>query len=174
MGLTRSEGPLFGQKVTLRLWQPDEAEWYVSARDEAVFRFTTESRTLTVDVARKRITDCVADQACVGYAIVEAASSTLAGNIALSPLDANGTEAEVMYWLAAAARGRGLATDAVRTLVDWAFRALPIVSVCLLTDSENLTSQQVALRCGFEPRGTSGGRMRFVRQQEQTRIAYQE
>jgi [ribosomal protein S5]-alanine N-acetyltransferase len=163
MTFTRSTAPLAGQRVTLRQWQPEEAEWYVSARDEEIFRFTTEHRGLTADVARANIAACLTDPSCIGYAIVETATGELAGNIAMSPLDLEDERAEVMYWLAPSARRRGLVTDAVRTLVAWAFDALPIAEVELLTDPENEPSQRVAERCGFASVGMVDGRMLFRR-----------
>ena len=55
----------------------------------------------------------------------------------------------VGYWLLPAARGRGLATRAVRLLSAWAIRDLGLANVRLTTAPENAISQRVAERSGF-------------------------
>jgi len=55
----------------------------------------------------------------------------------------------VGYWLLPAARGRGLATSAVRLLSSWAMRELGIMNLRLTTAPDNERSQRVAERSGF-------------------------
>jgi RimJ/RimL family protein N-acetyltransferase len=57
--------------------------------------------------------------------------------------------AEIGYWLAPEARGRGLATRALRLLSAWTLRETDIARLQLQTDVENLASQAVATRAGF-------------------------
>ena len=57
------------------------------------------------------------------------------------------------YWMAANARGRGLATAALRTLSRWAIEELGLGRVELATDPENLASQRVAEKAGFQREG---------------------
>jgi RimJ/RimL family protein N-acetyltransferase len=57
--------------------------------------------------------------------------------------------AEIGYWLSPEARGRGLATRALRLLSAWALRETDIARLQLQTDVENLASQAVATRAGF-------------------------
>jgi RimJ/RimL family protein N-acetyltransferase len=57
--------------------------------------------------------------------------------------------AEIGYWLAPEARGRGLATRALRLLSAWTLRETGIARLQLQTDVENLASQAVATRAGF-------------------------
>jgi len=54
------------------------------------------------------------------------------------------------YWVAAGARGRGIATRAVRLLTDWAFDALEIEWMQLVIDPENKPSRRVAERAGYQ------------------------
>jgi RimJ/RimL family protein N-acetyltransferase len=56
---------------------------------------------------------------------------------------------ELGYWLAAHARGRGVASAAVSLALDWAFDGLGLLRVELATTVENLSSQAVARRHGF-------------------------
>jgi RimJ/RimL family protein N-acetyltransferase len=57
------------------------------------------------------------------------------------------------YWLAAGARGRGAATQAVRLLARWAFADLGLARLELTCGPDNAASQQVAVRCGFSREG---------------------
>jgi RimJ/RimL family protein N-acetyltransferase len=61
--------------------------------------------------------------------------------------------AEVGYWLAAGARGRGVATAATRALTDWAFEELGLHRVELFAATDNAASRAVAERAGFELEG---------------------
>lgn len=63
-------------------------------------------------------------------------------------------EAEIGYWLLAAARGSGLATRAVRLLCDWAFGVCELRRLQLATLPGNAASERVARHCGFVPAGT--------------------
>jgi RimJ/RimL family protein N-acetyltransferase len=57
--------------------------------------------------------------------------------------------AEVGYWLALEARGRGHAARAVRLICTWGVRTLGFERIDLLAATGNLRSQSVAERCGF-------------------------
>src|ERR1700733_7957692 len=61
--------------------------------------------------------------------------------------------AEVGYWLAREARGRGAATIAVRLVSRWAFTVVGIDRLSLQTAPENVASQRVAERAGFTREG---------------------
>jgi RimJ/RimL family protein N-acetyltransferase len=59
----------------------------------------------------------------------------------------------VGYWLLPEARGKGLATRAVRLLSHWAFADLGLARLQLLTEPSNEDSHRVAERCGFQREG---------------------
>ncbi len=154
--------PLFGEAIALRTWEQDDADWYLHARDEDIFRWTTERRGLTTEFVRNAIERYLSHPTYAGFAITDASSGSLLGNIALVISEAEPCWAEVMYWLAAPARGRGAATGAVRTIARWAFETLAIERIELLTDEGNNASQGVAQRAGFVPRGKRGQRLLFT------------
>ena len=155
--------PLIGAAIALRTWEQDDAEWYVSARDEEILFWTTEPRDLTPENARGAIERHLSHPTYAGFAITDLASGSLLGNVALVITEAeHHCWGEVMYWLAAAARGRGAATEAVRTMARWAFETLPIERIELLTDPENVASQRVAQRAGFATQGKRGKRLLFT------------
>jgi RimJ/RimL family protein N-acetyltransferase len=57
------------------------------------------------------------------------------------------------YRLASEARGRGVATHAVRLLARWAFAELGLARLELTCSPDNEASQRVAERCGFVREG---------------------
>jgi RimJ/RimL family protein N-acetyltransferase len=61
--------------------------------------------------------------------------------------------ASVGYWLASEARGRGVATHAVRLLARWVFAELGLARLELTCSPDNEASQRVAERCGFVREG---------------------
>ena len=160
MAISVPSATLHGKIVDLRAWRPDDAEWYVGARDEEIFRWTTEPRALDPGVLRLVIEANTRDPKWVGCAITDPASGALLGNIALK-IEGRAGEAEASYWVAAEARGRGVASDAVRTLVQWAFEAGSIERVDLFIAPGNTASQRVAAHAGFQPAGEIDGSLRF-------------
>jgi ribosomal-protein-alanine N-acetyltransferase len=124
--------------VVLRQWRPTDADWYAdAAHDPEVQRYTTESPTLTTAEVRAVIV-ALADQAdTVGLVVCEATTGQRLGNIALRH---DATVGEVSYWVAASARGRGVATRALRLLSAWAFATLGLSEIRLWPHADNLTS----------------------------------
>ncbi len=61
--------------------------------------------------------------------------------------------ASVGYWLSPGARGRGVATHAVRLLARWTFAELGLARLELTCSTDNEASQRVARRCGFAREG---------------------
>jgi RimJ/RimL family protein N-acetyltransferase len=63
-------------------------------------------------------------------------------------------EAEVGYWLLESARGRGVATRALRLLSEWAFATCDLELLQLTTLPGNTRSERVAQAGGFRDAGT--------------------
>jgi GrpB-like predicted nucleotidyltransferase (UPF0157 family) len=59
----------------------------------------------------------------------------------------------VGYYLAAEARGRGLATRALKLLSRWGIEELGLARIEVLAHPDNVGSQRVALRVGFQREG---------------------
>jgi RimJ/RimL family protein N-acetyltransferase len=158
---------LSGDGFLLRPWKEEEAAWYIAARDEEIFRWTTEKRTLTLAETEDAIRAANENPGCVCLAIADADSLDLLGNIALVFLPGSKKSGEIMYWLAPAARGRGIATRAVGLLCHWAFGAFDMDRIVLTTHPENERSQAVARRAGFwrvegtDPAGSAGNVLRY-------------
>jgi RimJ/RimL family protein N-acetyltransferase len=75
------------------------------------------------------------------------------GGASLYDVDRSQGRAGIGYWVAAEARGRGVATHAVRLLAGWGFSALGLARIELTCGPDNLASQRVAERCGFVREG---------------------
>lgn len=151
--------------VALRAWEPEDAQWYAdSVRDADIQRFTTDPPTLTADEVRTAIIALRSAEPPndgslpdVGLLICDATTGERLGNIAFA-----GHGAELSYWVAAPARGRGVATRAVHLLVHYAFDVLHADEVRLWTCSDNVASGAVAERAGFV-REPSEDRQRSVK-----------
>jgi ribosomal-protein-alanine N-acetyltransferase len=133
--------------VLLRPWEAADAEWYVAAAgDQLILRFTSEPPDLTVGRVRASIGDLAAREDVVGFAVCDSTSGQWLGNIGISYADGIG---HVSYWVARAARGRGVATRALRLVSDWAVQTLALREVRLWTEVGNTGSQRVAERAGY-------------------------
>jgi ribosomal-protein-serine acetyltransferase len=88
------------------------------------------------DELRDRISS-LAEAAAAGRAIeltiADADEDRLAGSVILHSFDWRHQHAEVGFWLLAEDRGRGLATEGVALMVDWAFRELGLHRVEMIT-----------------------------------------
>jgi RimJ/RimL family protein N-acetyltransferase len=84
--------------------------------------------------------------------IVDAGSDRLLGAIEFRPAD--GT---IGYWVAAGARGRGVATRALRLVCDWRSER----PLRLMTHPDNVASQRVAEKAGFRRVGRTEHRPAF-------------
>lgn len=74
--------------------------------------------------------------------------------LGLAPeIDHDAGELELGYIVASGARGRGVATEILRLLTEWAFQALHAERAFLIIDVENRASQRVAERCGYRHEG---------------------
>ena len=74
---------------------------------------------------------------------------TCMGSIWLNLSATDRSTASIGYWLLPVARGRGLATSAVRLLAAWAVRDFGIEHLRITTAPDNPRSQRVAERSGF-------------------------
>jgi RimJ/RimL family protein N-acetyltransferase len=85
------------------------------------------------------------------FRIVDVSTDEVVGGVNLRFADFE--IAEVSYFLRASARGRGLATRAVRLVSRWAFDELGIERIELRAHPENEASRRVAERAGFTREG---------------------
>jgi RimJ/RimL family protein N-acetyltransferase len=87
------------------------------------------------------------------FAIVDVASDRPVGSVGVHWLDREQRVAEVGYWVARKARGRGVASRAVRLVARWAIESCGIERLQLRADVLNEASQKVAEKSGFRREG---------------------
>jgi RimJ/RimL family protein N-acetyltransferase len=86
------------------------------------------------------------------FAIADEDGSFL--GLALAPrIEDDARTAELGYVVAPAARGRGVATEALRQLTKWALAERCMLRLELLISVENTASKRVAERCGYVREG---------------------
>lgn len=82
------------------------------------------------------------------FVIVDAESGALLGAIGVHRFGGEDDGPEVGYWLERSARGRGIATRALRLVSDWACRDLG-VRLLLQADVRNAASRRVAEKAQY-------------------------
>ena len=151
------EGPVLSDGVvTLRNWRPDDARAVFEAcQDPLIARHTYVPVPYRREHADGFIANCMRAFASgsseAGFAIADAATDQVLGSMSRSPLD--GHRAGFGYWLAPRARGRGVATRALRLIADWTLATTDAIRLDLYTDLDNPASGAVAERAGFEREG---------------------
>ncbi len=154
--------------VTLRRWRAEDVPFVARAgQDPVMARWIPVPSPHTTTDAERWLARADAewlDGVRAEVAVTDASDGSLLGAVGLV-LDQAGT-AEVGYWTAPEARGRGAAPRAAALHARWGFEALGLSRVQLLADVENTASQRVAAKAGFtregvakaarpEPRGTA-------------------
>lgn len=86
------------------------------------------------------------------FVIVEGGSGELLGAIGMG-VNQRMKIGHIGYWVAAAARRRGVASGALRVLAGWALEKGGLGRLELVTDPDNVGSQRVAERVGFQREG---------------------
>jgi RimJ/RimL family protein N-acetyltransferase/catechol 2,3-dioxygenase-like lactoylglutathione lyase family enzyme len=144
--------------VALRPWRRDDAGDLVAALDDPEvslwipvipYPYRLEDAEVFFDLVGRE-----ADAGrMVAGAIVDHADGRLFGGIGMSSISRGNASAEVGYWVAAAERGRGVATRAAKLLVDWGFAELGLDRIGLLADTDNVASRRVAKKLRFVEEG---------------------
>jgi RimJ/RimL family protein N-acetyltransferase len=144
---------LADEAIRLRPWSEADLEAVKQAAgDPLISRYTRVPRYETVDDVKRSFDSHDAIRKAgdtLHLAIADARADHFLGSVLLNRFDWTDRRAEVGYWLARWARGRGVATRAVRMLSRWAVLQLGLTRVALYTDTENEASQRLAERSGF-------------------------
>jgi RimJ/RimL family protein N-acetyltransferase len=144
--------------VRLRPWRLDDVARVTEAcRDPEIPRWTAViPDPYTEDDARTWIEQTIRDwdqHREAAFAVTDAETDEVMGAIGLSLQQHLGLQASIGYWVAKEARGRGIATAALRLVARWGLNDLRLPRVQLLTDPENVPSQRVAEKAGFQREG---------------------
>jgi RimJ/RimL family protein N-acetyltransferase len=147
-------------RLHLRPWQAGDAPAVLAAcQDPEIARWTAVPQPYTAEVARAWVEQLAPAEWAEGrgapFAVLDAVDGTLLGSTALMRLDAGA--AEVGYWVAPGARGRGVATEALGAVCRWGVGALGLGRLTWLAYVGNDGSRRVAERVGFAFEGTLRG-----------------
>jgi RimJ/RimL family protein N-acetyltransferase len=149
--------PLTDGEIVLRRWEPRDAPAITAAcQDPEIPRWTVVPHNYTERHAREFIAGTAVELASgreLALAIVDV-EDRLLGALGISNFDWTDLKAEIGYWMAADARGRGIGARATRMLAVWALSRLGLERLELLANPENDASQRLAERAGFTREGT--------------------
>jgi RimJ/RimL family protein N-acetyltransferase len=159
--------PLADELVLLRPWQADDVpDKLMAFADPTIQRFMSATGLPATEddvraffaqqkPARRRGEE-------LQWAIVEPGDPAVVfGGCSLYGIDLQQGRAATGYWLAPAARGRGLVTHAVLLIARWAFDELGVMRLELTCGPDNERSQRVAERIGFTREGVLRSQMPF-------------
>ena len=148
---------LHGALVALRMFSAEDAPWIQMAcdRPEMARFIPVIPSPYTIAHAKAFVRyaqDAWEQETSAPFAITTTAGQPL-GAIEVQREQSDPAHAAIGYWLRPEARGRGAATEAVRLASLWAFDALHVERLSLITNPENKASQSVAERAGYRREG---------------------
>lgn len=154
--LSFPDPPLTDGVVGLRPWtEADVPAIAACCQNPEIPRWTQVPSPYDEDDARQFLVEAERSRLAgeeLSLAVTDAGGGELLGAVGVRP---RGSErgADIGYWVAAPARGRGTAVRAVRLVASWAFRALGAQRVQVVAHPLNEASQRVALKAGFTREG---------------------
>lgn len=139
--------------VRLRPWRPADVAALVDAwHDPEILAGSDPPTERTVAYARHwidgwelRRTSGVA----LDLVVADPGDDRVLGEVGLYRFDADRRAAMIGWWVAAPERGRGVATRAVVTLVDWVLDGERLDAVIAEISGSNVASVRVASQAGF-------------------------
>jgi RimJ/RimL family protein N-acetyltransferase len=138
--------------LTLRPWHDDDAAALVAAAGDPLLQRWTTVRAGSPEEALRWLRAQHAGRLRgdrYSFAVLDD-TATLVGNVVLKRPGPDADVAEVGYWTAAYARGRGIAPQALEALTRWAFVTFPgLPHLRLLHQVGNRGSCRVARKAGY-------------------------
>lgn len=142
-------------RLSFRHWQEADAEsLYKYASDTRVSEMALWSRHTSVEMSRQVIRDFFMPNEHT-YAMVLKETDEPIGCIGLVPAGEEhfttlANEREAGYWIGYSYWGKGLTSEALKSLIDFCEHKLRLGSLLITTDAANKASQRVAEKCGFK------------------------
>lgn len=149
---TTAQPTLVAPSVTLRPPGPaDVPDLTAACQDPAIDHFTTVPMPYRAADAVWFVEDAATQWSAKtgAHFVVVADGERLVGAISLLGIDPVAGRAELGYWVAPWARGRGVARAAVACLRDWAQQVVGLRRIELRIEDSNLPSRAVAAATGF-------------------------
>ncbi|MFF4341455.1 GNAT family N-acetyltransferase [Kitasatospora sp. NPDC001540] len=143
--------------LVLRPWLDSDADAVAEVfRDPAIRRWHLRGADSAAEtgewIARWRRD--WADERAAHWAVADPDGGGLLGRVSLQSLVLYGGQAEIAYWTAPAARGRGVCPRAVRRVSDWALHDVGFHRIELGHSTANPASCRVAGKTGYLLEGT--------------------
>jgi RimJ/RimL family protein N-acetyltransferase len=153
--------------LLVRPWRTEDAvAVFQACQDSEIQRWTPVPRPYDLAHATAFVTDAAAlgwaNRTAAHFGVFDAASGELLGSMGLVRMDPLTNIAELGYWTAPDARGRGVATIAGRAVATIGFDLLGVERLIWRATVGNHASRLVALRIGFSMEGTQRGALRSV------------
>lgn len=149
---------LVGEQVVLRPLLAGDGPAYAAAfrEDDQMGRLLgVEDDPTEAEVARR--VEGAGERARVGrgvqLAVCTAVDGAFVGEVLLHTFAWKHLRCEIGFWLAPAARGQGLARDAIERTLEWAFEELAIERMEMSTTTDNAPTRGLAARIGFVEEG---------------------
>lgn len=143
------------EQILLRPWSDGDLDALVAElQNPEIPRWTRIPEPYTIDEGRAFLDHSKqswADGTGASFAVVDRTTERLLGSIGVRFHEK--TAASVGYWVARGARGRGIATAALRLIARWVLQDLMLERLELVTDPGNVASQRVAENAGFQREG---------------------
>jgi RimJ/RimL family protein N-acetyltransferase len=145
--------------LVLRLWADDDAPALtVACNDpEISYWIPTIPSPYTEDDARAFISDAVRPDE--RYSLAMTVDGRIIGGIGMG-VNAHDYRGRVGYWVAATARGRGVCTRALHLFSRFGLEHVGLQRLELITDPDNVASQRVAEKVGFQREGVLRAHLR--------------
>jgi RimJ/RimL family protein N-acetyltransferase len=149
---------LVSEAARVRPLREDDAPHYAAAfRDDPRLGLMAGFETDPDEDSLRRKVPEIAEHARLGswaqLAITAPEEDRFLGDLILHHVDWRRQEAEIGFWLAPGARGRGLATSAVRLLLGWTLHETSLHRIVMRTLPENAPTLALAERLGFTREG---------------------
>jgi ribosomal-protein-alanine N-acetyltransferase len=141
--------------LVLRPWRTEDSPRLRAAFQDPAIQFWHTRTISNNEEAEALINDYAQDwqaESRANWAVVSLADELL-GRVSLNPMKLEDGEAEIGYWMNSAARGRGVAVDAVNLLIAWSFD-VGFHRLIIHHSTTNLASCSVARKAGFDLEGT--------------------
>jgi RimJ/RimL family protein N-acetyltransferase len=159
--------PLFNESVLLRPWRAsDVPDNLMAFSDPVVQQFSWPQATaFTQQDARDYFLGQESARLSgqeAQFALVDPkGEESVWGGVSIYDVNRQQATAALGYWLCPQARGRGVASGAVRLLAQWGFTKLGLARIELTCGPDNTASQRVAARCGFQREGVMRSHQAF-------------
>ncbi|MCX4986930.1 MULTISPECIES: GNAT family N-acetyltransferase [unclassified Streptomyces] len=149
--------------LLLRRWAGLDARPVMSAFADPLMRGQSEEAIDSEDAADQWISRWAErwdTGSAFGFAVVDGHGVVL-GNVAVGAIDRRHDIGWVSYWTTAAARGRGVASQACRALARWAFDDAELFRLELGHRVNNPASCRVATASGFAVEGLQRQKLKY-------------